>query len=144
MIGVSACLCGDNCKYSGGNNLNEEILKLYNEGKALKICPECLGGLEIPRAPAELFNCSGSDVLSGTGKVFSKDGKDVTSAFIKGAKEALKIIKENGITTVILKSRSPSCGFGKIYNGDFSGTLIDGNGVAAQLFYDNGIEVLQK
>ena len=60
MIGVSACLCGDNCKYSGGNNLNEEILKLYNEGKALKICPECLGGLEIPRAPAELFNCSGT------------------------------------------------------------------------------------
>ena len=144
MIGVSACLCGDNCKYSGGNNLSEEIYKLYKEGKAVKICPECAGGLPVPREPAELKNCTGKDVLSGKGKVVSKDGKDVTAEFVKGAYSSLKILKENGIKTVILKAKSPSCGFGKIYNGEFTGTLTDGNGVAAQLFYDNGIEVLQK
>ena len=53
---VSACLLGENCKYSGGNNLCPGLLKwLEEEGhEAVSVCPEVLGGLPVPRTPAEI------------------------------------------------------------------------------------------
>lgn len=136
MIGVSSCLCGINCKYSGGNNLNKKILKLVNEGKAVAICPEQLGGLKTPRNPAEIIEKDGEI------KVITEAGVDVTGEFLLGAKRALDIIKVLGIKKVILQRRSPSCGFGKIYDGTFSGKLISGNGLTTRLFLENGIEVI--
>lgn len=141
---ISACLCGINCKYNGGNNLREDIKKLYDEGRTILVCPEVLGGLSTPRIPREIVSGDGKKVLEGKSKVMSKDGEDTTKAFIRGAKEALKIAKENNITIAILKAKSPSCGKGIIYSGEFNGKLIEGNGVTTELLIQNGIKVFNE
>ena len=136
MIFVSACLAGINCKYNGSNNYNETIFNLVKEGKAIPICPEQLGGLPTPRVPAEI------KIIDGVTHVITANGKDVTENFERGAQEIFDLAKKLNIKTAILKSKSPSCGKGKIYNGNFKKELIDGNGVLAQLLIDNGIEVI--
>lgn len=142
MILVSACLCGINCKYNGENNLDERVLKLLQEGKAIPVCPEQLGGQETPRLAHEIVDGDGELVLKGEAKILSPDGKeDVTKEFVKGATETLNIAKNIGAQYAILKARSPSCGFGKIYDGTFSGNKIDGNGVTAELLHKNGIKI---
>lgn len=137
MYLISACLIGVNCKYNGAANLDEDLLKLFMEGQAIAVCPEVLGNLSIPREPCEIVM---DDV--GSIKVLSKYGKDCTSNFIEGARITLEICKSAGVDKAILQSRSPSCGYGKIYDGTFTGKLIDGNGLTAQLLSDNGISVL--
>lgn len=129
---VSACLLGENCKYSGGNNKCDKILELGKKHKLIPICPECFGGLPIPRVPGEIKN----------GRVYSKTGEDLTEAFNDGAEKALYVAEESGCQLAILKERSPSCGFGEIYDGSFSGKTIRGNGITAQLLYDHGIVIL--
>lgn len=129
---VSACLLGENCKYSGGNNKCDEILELGKKHKLIPICPECFGGLPIPRVPSEIKD----------GRVYSKTGEDLTEAFNDGAEKALYVAEESGCQLAILKERSPSCGFGEIYDGSFSGKTIRGNGITAQLLYDHGIVIL--
>ncbi|ACO86762.1 DUF523 domain-containing protein [Clostridium botulinum] len=141
MILISACLCGVNCKYNGGNNLNEKALKLFREGKAVLVCPEQLGGQQTPRAPHEINNATGAEVLDEKANIIGPEGDDVTKEFLKGAYETLKIAKECDAKVAILKARSPSCGFGKIYDGTFSGNKKDGNGVTAELLTRNGIKV---
>ena len=135
MILVSACLLGINCKYSGGNNYNEKIFELLKNGEALPICPEQLGGLATPRDPAEI------KIIDGKRHVITKNN-DVTYNFEKGAQEVLELAKKLGIKKAILQPRSPSCGCGKIYSGNFDNQLIDDNGILAQLLIDNGIEVI--
>ena len=139
MIAVSACLCGVNCKYNGGNNFNEAIYELFKEGKAVLICPEQLGGLETPRSPSEIIKSE-----EGAVRVVNKKGIDVTKEYKKGAKSALEMAKEKGCHIAILKAKSPSCGLGKIYDGPFTGKIVEGNGVTAQLFLENGIKVLNE
>lgn len=140
MYIVSACLAGMNCKYNGGHNADPRIKKLVEEGKAMPVCPEQMGGLPIPRPPAEIKGGTGRDVLDGKARVVNAEGADVTEAFIKGAREALKLAQLVKADKAILKAKSPSCGCGLIYDGTFSGRLIEGNGVAAQLLLDNGID----
>ena len=130
-IGISSCLLGIQCKYNGGSNYNEDIIRLKEKYEIVPICPEVLGGLSIPRVPAEIVN----------NQVINQEGIDVTDNYNQGALKALQILKENNINVVILKSKSPSCGKGEIYDGTFSHTLIKGNGVSAQLFLDNNITV---
>ena len=145
MIVVSACLLGENCKYSGGNNKSEKVLK-YLEGKEyVVVCPEQLGGLTTPRDPSEITtdgDKDGKDVLEGKAKVVSNKGVDVTSNFIKGAEEALKIAKENNATEAILKEGSPSCGYSYIYDGTFSKKKIKGMGVTASILDKNNIKII--
>jgi len=142
MMIVSACLCGINCKYNGGNNLDERLLKLLKEGKIIPVCPEQLGGQETPRAPHEIVNGNGLDVLEGKARILGPEkNDDQTSSFLKGAYETLKIAEAVGASIAILKARSPSCGVGIIYDGTFSGTRRDGNGVTAQLLISKGIKV---
>lgn len=129
---VSACLLGENCKYSGGNNKNEKVIALGEKHTLVPICPECFGQLPIPRPPAEIVG----------DKVFNKFGEDITSCFIDGAEKALYVAEETGCQIAVLKERSPSCGFGTIYDGSFTGKTINGNGITAQLLYDNGITIL--
>ena len=136
MILISACLAGINCKYNGGNNLNEKALELVKSGKAIPICPEQLGGLSTPRDPSEI------KIIDNKRYVINNKGIDVTNEFVKGANEVLRLAKELNIEKVILQSRSPSCGVGKIYSGNFDGKLIDGNGILAQMLIDNNIEVV--
>lgn len=131
MILVSACLAGCNCKYNGKNSAIPEIEQLVEEGKALMVCPEVLGGLPTPRDPCEIIEVDGKRV------VMSKTGEDVTEAFIKGAQKTLELAKEINPTLIILKSKSPSCGYGQIYDGTFTGTLKEGNGLTTELLLKN-------
>ena len=132
MILISKCLAGYCCRYDGKSNLVPEIKKLVEGGLAVAVCPEQLGGLPTPRVPSERIGSA----------VISKIGTDVTAEFAAGADAALKIARENKCQTAILKARSPSCGKGKIYNGRFTGDLIAGNGVTADLLLRNGIFVM--
>ena len=136
MILVSACLTGINCKYNGGNNYNEKIVNLIKSGKGIVMCPEQLGGLPTPRDPAEI------KIINGQRRVITNKNKDVTDNFIKGANEVLNMIKKLDIDMVILQNRSPSCGIDKIYDGSFTGTLTNGNGVLADLLIKNNIKVI--
>ena len=144
MILVSACLIGYDVKYDGSNNFSETISHWVNHKKAVPVCPEVLGGLSIPRDPAELVGGDGDDVLDGKAKVMTKYGEDVTDAFIKGAQQTLKIALESGASTVVLKERSPSCGGIMIYSGDFNGNKKIGQGVTTALLRRNGIEVFSE
>ena len=132
VIGVSACLLGENCKYSGGNNYSERVIEYIKGHEVVSICPEVLGGLPIPRDPAEIVD----------GVVKHKDGSSVDKEFRDGAKKALDILKDKGAELVILQSRSPSCGVNTIYDGTFSGKLISGNGVFVELLKAEGFNVI--
>lgn len=141
MYLISACLCGVNCKYDGKNNINEKCLQLFREGKAIIICPEQLGGLETPRVPAEIVGTI-EGILKAKDKVLTKEDKDVTKNFLKGALESVKIARETGIKKAILKDGSPSCGAKFIYDGTFSGKKVPGEGLTAYMLRLEGIEVL--
>ena len=136
MILVSACLVGLNCKYNGNNNYNQKIVELVKNGKAIPLCAEQLGGLTTPRYPSEI------KYINGKRKVIDKYGNDVTKEFELGAKVILDFVKQMNIKKAILKGKSPSCGVGKIYDGNFNNNLVDGNGVLAQLLIENGVEVI--
>jgi uncharacterized protein YbbK (DUF523 family) len=112
---ISACLVGINCKYNGGNNLEDlppEIYREFKEGRLIPICPEQLGGLTTPRKASQIQNSTGEEVLAGKAKVQTKDKEDVSKNFIKGAQEVKEIVQKLGIKEAILKQRSPSCGCG--------------------------------
>lgn len=141
LILVSACLAGLRTRYDGGDNLQEEILRLVREGKAVLACPEQLGGLSTPRLPAEIVGGNGEDVLDGKARVIDAEGKDVTNAFMKGAEETLAIARLYGASSAILKESSPSCGVMRQYDGTFSHRKIPGMGVTAALLRQNGIAV---
>lgn len=127
-VGVSACLVGKNTKYDGGNNYNKYVLEYLKDKEVVLICPEVFGGLPTPRIPSEQTN----------DKVINSNNEDVTKQFVDGANEALKRLQQQNVNVVILKERSPSCGYKKVYDGTFSKTIIDGNGVFAKLAIENG------
>ena len=132
MIAVSACLAGVSCKYDGGDNGIESLKQMAERKEAVLICPEVMGGLSVPRDPCERKG----------DRVCTRKGKDCTAEYRKGAEEALALLQKKGITVAVLKAKSPSCGKGCIYDGNFTRTLIPGNGVAAELLMNNGIRVL--
>ena len=131
-IMVSACLLGENCKYNGGNNFNMKVLEYVKGHEVISVCPEVMGGLPIPRVPAEIVN----------GVVTTRDRRNVDKEFRAGAKEALKIAMENQVDLVILQSRSPSCGPKQIYDGSFSGKRIDGQGIFAKMLIENEFQII--
>lgn len=140
MYVVSSCLIGIKCKYNGGDNLSSEVLDFLAGRNYVDVCPEVLGGLPTPRTPAEITG----------GRVINRQGRDVTAEFETGAREALKIAlaeaKRLGepVEAAIFQERSPSCGCGRVYDGTFSGKLVEGDGIAARLFKKCGIRVLNK
>lgn len=162
---VSACLLGENCKYNGGNNRNQAVLDfcaLAREkgNEIIPVCPERMGGLSSPRPPCEIRGGSGEEVLAGRARVVNDREEDLTEAFLLGAEKTLATALEEteryylssiqaGAQSVgpmpvqaVLKARSPSCGKAAVYDGTFSGTIKEGNGVAAALLLKNGIPVI--
>lgn len=129
---VSACLAGINCTYDGSSKPCKKVIELVKQGKAIPVCPEQLGGLTTPRHASERKG----------DKVFMKNGRDVSSEFKRGAEEALKIAKLVGCNEAVLKSKSPSCGCGRIYDGSFSRKLIKGNGIFTEILKKNKIKVI--
>lgn len=139
---ISACLLGVNCRYDGGNSRDKDAIKCHQHDELIPVCPEEAGGLPTPRPAVEIVGGDGNDVLDGNARVLTAEGVDKTEEFLKGAKYALKLAQSKGATSVILKSRSPSCGCGEIYDGSFSRTLVSGDGVTTALLKRHGIEVI--
>ena len=131
-IMVSACLAGENCKYNGGNNRNEKVLRLMADNQAITVCPEQMGGLPTPRVPSEIKD----------GLVTAKDGRIVDEEFRAGAVKCLEIAGRWQPDLVVLQSRSPSCGVKQRYDGTFTGRLVDQAGVTARLLMENGFRCL--
>ncbi len=129
---VSSCLLGLNCRYDGGNNYSKEVEEFLKNYEVIPICPEIMGGLPTPRTPSE----------RQADRVINKEGKDVTEQYEKGARECLFLAQKYDVKKALLKLRSPSCGSKEIYDGTFSHTIIEGDGVTAELFKKNGIEVI--
>lgn len=131
---VSACLLGVNCRYNGEVKENRNVIKLlHRKGMHLiPVCPEQMGGLATPRDAAE---------IQEDGSVVTKNGKDVTREYCRGAEEVLKIARLYQCDMAIMKERSPSCGYGRVYDGTFSGTLTDGDGITSGALIKHGIDV---
>lgn len=141
MILVSACLAGFRCRYDASIKPIPFAVELVRQGKAVPVCPEVLGGLTIPRVPAEIVGGSGTEVLSGSCAVVNEQGFHVTDAYIRGAILALNLGLEHGARAALLKARSPSCGCGQIYDGSFSHRLRTGDGVFTALLKKHNIPV---
>lgn len=131
---ISACLVGDNCRYDGKNNLSPKIKALLEKYELVPFCPECEGGLKTPRTPSE---------RQGE-KVITKDGRNVTKQYERGAELAWNICFYLKIKVAILKENSPSCGVHKIHDGSFSGILIEGVGTTTELLKEKGINVISE
>jgi uncharacterized protein YbbK (DUF523 family) len=128
---ISSCLLGLPSRYNGENTVHPLISALEEKYELIAICPETLGGLEVPREPAE---------IRGT-RVVNRAGQDVTPEFEKGAGIALDIAKGLSVKKAVLKERSPSCGHGLIHDGTFTQGMVEGDGICAGLFLKNGIEI---
>ncbi len=131
-IVVSACLLGENCKYNGGNNRNERVLRFVAGHEIIPVCPEMLGGLPCPRKPVEWVG----------DRVLTKDGDDCTENFRLGVQRAMEMIADKRVDMAILQSRSPTCGVKQIYDGTFSGVRIDGMGMLARALKERGIPLM--
>lgn len=126
---VSACLLGENCKYNGGNNLNERVLRYLAGHEIIPVCPEMLGGLPSPRKPVEWRD----------GHAVTRDGDDWTAEFRLGVARAMALIGDRPIDLAILQSRSPTCGVKQVYDGTFTGRKIPGQGALAKALAERGI-----
>ena len=129
---VSACLLGCACRYDGKSKPDARTLALLARHTLIPVCPELLGGLPTPRIPAERVG----------EKVLRSDGTDVTEVYKRGAEEVLRLARLYGARVAILKAKSPACGVGSVYDGTFTHTLTDGDGVLAELLLKNGIRIL--
>ena len=135
---ISRCLLGVDCKYNGGNNRNEAVIEFCRTRDCISVCPETAGGLTAPRDPAE---------RQKDGRIIDRAGRDVTAEFVNGAStsyeeaKAYAASRDARIAGAILKANSPSCGSGCIYDGSFTGTLTEGDGVFAAMLKSDGIKV---
>ena len=129
---VSACLLGRNCKYNGGNNLDAHAVKFVEGREVMEVCPEVLAGMGIPRTPIEIRD----------GVVVDREGNRVDEAIRAAVAEILAQLEGQEIDCAVLKSRSPTCGVRQVYDGSFTGRLVDGAGVLAQALMDAGYRVI--
>ncbi len=128
---VSACLMGAPCRYDGGGKTLEGLSRLEEVYDLIPVCGEVMGGMSTPRVPSERVG----------DRVLNRDGEDVTEDFRRGAEEVLRIAELCGAKKALLKERSPSCGSGQIYDGSFTGTLMEGWGVTAEALRHAGVAV---
>ena len=127
----SACLMGVGCRYDGKSNQLPQLEQLMKQHTCIPVCPEILGGLPTPRVPAER---QGS-------KIMTQDGQDVTQQFVRGTAEVLRLADLYHCKAALLKERSPSCGSEQIYDGTFTKTLTEGDGLTAEMLKRKGIAV---
>ncbi|MGB0990017.1 MULTISPECIES: DUF523 domain-containing protein [Arcobacteraceae] len=146
---VSSCLLGEDVRYDGGNSSvafnpkfsfssKELFMDILCDNEVYSLCPEVKGGLSTPRDPAEITS------VEKPFKVETINKEDVTINFLLGAKKALELCQEEGIKVALLKSKSPSCGNTKIYDGTFTGNLVENQGLTARLLSENGITVFNE
>lgn len=144
---ISACLLGQAVRYDGGDKRSDhDILQRWmQQGRVVSVCPEVVGGLSIPRPPAEIVNGAGGvQVLAGTARVLASTAQDVTAEFIKGAQTAAELARAHGIRIAVLKEGSPSCGSSYTYDGTFTGTRVAHPGVTTALLQQAGVHVFSE
>jgi uncharacterized protein YbbK (DUF523 family) len=100
--------------------------------RLIPVCPETMGGLPTPRSPAE---------IQPGGRVVDVAGRDVTDAYERGARATVELANAVGAQEAVLKARSPSCSCHQVYDGTFTRTLVDGEGVTAQALRVAGLRV---
>ena len=108
------------------------------------VCPEVAGGLGVPRLQPSARAVTARPCSPVLTTVVTRDGADVTDALVAGAEHAAAIARSLGIRVAVLKSRSPSCAAGEIYDGSFSGHLVPGAGVAAACLTRAGVQVFDE
>lgn len=131
---VSACLLGENCKYSGGNNYDPRVEAFVQGREVIRVCPERLAGLGIPRAPMEIVD----------GVLRNQDGTSVDESVRRAVAQILDQIQDEDIECAVLQSRSPTCGVRQVYDGTFSRKLMEGSGVLAQALKEAGYRVVDR
>lgn len=142
---VSACLAGINCRYDeSAAKVSEKMKTVLKENDVVPVCPEAAAGLSIPRPRAEIAGGTGDDVLNGKARVISLDGDDLTESYLLGAHDTLEIAGGFRAKRAVLKSKSPSCGLCRIYDGSFTCRLRPGHGVTAALLIRSGIIVIDE
>lgn len=142
---ISACLLGLRVRYDGGGfDPVQLLLDWQSEGRLVVVCPEGAGGLPTPRPPAEIPGGQGALVLAGEQVVVTDQGEDVSAAFIRGAEQALALVRKHRIRYALLKARSPSCGNVENYDGSFSGVRVSGEGVTAAALRQAGVRVFNE
>ena len=129
---VSACLLGTNCKYNGGNNYDEKVIRFLEGKEVIPVCPEVMAGLPIPRIPMEIVN----------GVVTDREGNVTDRQLRETAEKLAAEFKDQDISCAVLKSRSPTCGVKQVYDGSFTGTLVSGSGIFAAALLAAGIRVI--
>ena len=138
---VSACLVGNKCTFRGGDNFDKKTAGLFYSGLALAACPEVVGGLGVPRKRSEILSGGGAQVLNGKSRVINTAGDDLTRRYVDGSLKLLALAKKFGIKRAILKSDSPACGIGRIYDGTFSGKYRMADGVFAAALRREGFKL---
>ena len=145
---VSACLLGCNCRYDGQLKTCQKVLDLAKDpdNVLIPVCPEQMGGLPTPRVSSERQRDEQGNILPPTAKraLVMKNGTDVTDNYNRGVEAALKIASLNNIDYAILKSGSPSCGKGSIYDGSFTGSRAEGNGITVDALIAAGYKVINE
>ncbi|MCL2335788.1 MAG: DUF523 domain-containing protein [Firmicutes bacterium] len=141
MFVVSSCLLGQKCRYNATDCYRPALLETLSDNY-IKLCPELLAGLSIPRLPCEIVGGGGKEVLRGNAVILDRQGADITDVMVAGARKAAEICRQKGVTRAYLKSNSPTCGCGQVFDGSFTGTLTGGNGLFAELLLQNGIDVV--
>lgn len=143
---ISSCLLGEPVRYDGNENKLplEKLTFLEQHYELVPLCPEVVGGLSVPREPAEIIGGDGADVINGRAKVITRDNTDVTKFFVQGAQAALQVCLKEGIELAILVERSPSCGTSFVYDGSFTKNRIVGAGVTSALLRSQNITVMSQ
>ena len=142
MIAMSACLAGIPCRYDGKEKGCAACRERILQGDVVLVCPEVMGGLPIPRPPAELPGGDAEAVWEGRSRITNREGRDVTEQYLRGAEKILNLCREHNIREVWLKAKSPACGCGAVYDGSFQGRLTRGDGILAALLRKENITVV--
>lgn len=129
---VSACLLGRNCKYNGGNNYSARVMEYLRDKEVVPVCPEVAAGLGVPRIPVEIRG----------GVVTDREGRSVDAPLRRAVADIVAGLAGRQIGCAVLKSRSPTCGVRQVYDGSFTGRLVDGSGILAQALAEAGIPVI--
>ena len=141
VCAVSKCLLGEPCRFDGTDKKASQEPWSDSGMTVVGVCPEMAAGLGIPREPCEIVGGDGEDVLLGRARVIDINGNDKTQYYIRGAQCCAEMCRELGVTRAYLKSKSPECGVGRVYDGSFSRILISGDGIFAALLKRMGVEL---
>lgn len=143
---ISACLLGEPVRYDGQakGQSAAQLSALAQQFQLIPTCPECAGGLPVPRPAAEICGGDGKAVWQGSAHVVTAGGEDVSHAFMRGAQHSLQLAQQHGCKLALLKANSPSCGNHHIYDGSFAGRLQPGAGISSSLLTEHGIHVFNE